>query len=202
MGKQNSLNNPFLNNMDDDEEEYEKMNPDFSLFEEDEDSEGDYEDGPNPNSEVSTDEENPYDDELEHDNDDDYDDASEVDAKKGANTEAFDLELYAAYIELGVVDEGKLKHYFPVLENKVRKVKVTKAGRLSGLKKQTALQMAKQANDPLYKKYKMHTRLRLELKEKIYKKYGSKAQKKARQLLNAVNKGGTVKVVDSAPDKS
>jgi hypothetical protein len=105
-------------------------------------------------------------------------------------------EYYATAVQLGLVNLNGLRRHFPILAENVTKkiVKVTKKSKLQALTKQTALQMAKDNKDPLYGKYAKARKMFRDLRQKIYTKYAPKASKKAKTLLQQINKGDTVRL--------
>ena len=62
-------------------------------------------------------------------------------------------------------------------------VRLNRATRLNNLASRTALVLAKRKGDPLYTKYTKFNAMRIALRRKIIKKYGSKANTHARKLL-------------------
>ena len=81
-----------------------------------------------------------------------------------------------------LVQEGKLK-------NKTL-VRLSKKDDLSRRTKMGALLLAKEANDPLYKKLVINRAKKKELIEKIMQKYGHKGEKVAKQAQAEYLKGG------------
>ena len=72
-------------------------------------------------------------------------------------------------------------------------VKDWKAANFERISKRTAIRMAMVNGDPLYTKYKKYRDLLIETREKIYQKYGSKAQKEAKKIImNARNKASNM----------
>ena len=67
-------------------------------------------------------------------------------------------------------------------------VRLNKQTKMLSLASRTALVLAKKANDPLYAKYAKFNAIRLQLREQIFKKYGSKANSRARQLMTGTAK--------------
>jgi hypothetical protein len=72
--------------------------------------------------------------------------------------------------------------------NTSRKVVVkTRQQKLALLKQRAAMQLAKNANDPDYKRYMQFRKMEIGLRVKIVRKYGSKAQAVVRQILSGIN---------------
>lgn len=69
-------------------------------------------------------------------------------------------------------------------------IRLNKQAKTLNLAHRQALLMAKAKNDPLYAKYAKFNGLRLTIRDALFKKYGSKAQQRARQLM-----AGTAKPV-------
>ena len=142
------------------------------------------------------------DDDEEEEEDDDEEEEDEEDEDGEECDEATKVELLADLTDVKdangqpLVSMEEVRNYAPHLENKVVKVKQTKEGRLAGLRKQTALNMARKAGHPLYKKYATHRKLSIEARDQIYKQFGSKADKVAKQLLAGLKGGKTIKLKD------
>ena len=71
-------------------------------------------------------------------------------------------------------------------------IKLNKQAKTNSLAHRQALLLAKSKNDPLYAKYAKFNGIRLQIREIIYRKYGSKALARARQLMTS-NGTSTVK---------
>ena len=80
-------------------------------------------------------------------------------------------------------------------------VKFDKNARLSQLRRVAALALAKQANDPLYKKLNKVWKMERALEAKIYSKYRSKADQRARKLYANLKKSKT-KTLSKAAQKA
>lgn len=83
-----------------------------------------------------------------------------------------------------------------VTEGKFRRntlLKLSKKDDLSRRETMAAMQLAKDANDTLWKKYIFHTEKRTEYKEKIKQKYSSKAARAAKSAQNEFIHGGAKK---------
>jgi hypothetical protein len=65
-------------------------------------------------------------------------------------------------------------------------VHLNRQSKTNNLAHRQALLLAKGKNDPLYAKYAKFNGIRLQLRELIYRKYGSKAVARARQLMSGV----------------
>ena len=74
------------------------------------------------------------------------------------------------------------------LSEAVSIVRLNKQAKTSALAARTALLLAKQKGDVLYQKYAKHNGLRLQLRSQIFKKYGAKANQRARALMQGVAK--------------
>lgn len=98
------------------------------------------------------------------------DDALDEEVQFRAIAEAF------AAIDTNALNEGA---------NVIRLNKVTKTANLAS---RMAIVLARTANDPLYTKYAKFNGLRLSIREAIYKKYGSKANMRARALMSGTAK--------------
>ena len=64
-------------------------------------------------------------------------------------------------------------------------IKLNKQAKTNSLAHRQALLLAKSKNDPLYAKYAKFNGIRLQIREIIYRKYGSKALARARQLMTS-----------------
>ena len=62
-------------------------------------------------------------------------------------------------------------------------IKLNKQAKTNNLAHRQALLLAKSKNDPMYAKYAKFNGIRLQIREVIYRKYGSKALSRARQLM-------------------
>ena len=68
-----------------------------------------------------------------------------------------------------------------------------KAANFNRIWRRTAIRMAMLNNDPLYTKYRKYRDLLLEVREKIYVKYGSKSKVEAKKIIkNARNKAANM----------
>ena len=65
-------------------------------------------------------------------------------------------------------------------------VHLNRQSKTNNLAHRQALLLAKAKNDPLYAKYAKYNGIRLQLRELIYRKYGSKAVSRARALMSGV----------------
>ena len=80
-------------------------------------------------------------------------------------------------------------------------VKFDKNARLSQLRRVSALALAKQANDPLFKKLNKVWKMERMLESKIYSKYKSKADQRARKLYANLKKSKS-KTLSAAAQKA
>ena len=83
-----------------------------------------------------------------------------------------------------------------VAEGKLRKktlVRLSKKDDLARRETMIAMQLAKEHNDPLWKKFMINTKKRNELKAAMLKKYGTKATRGAKQAQQMFLKGGAKK---------
>jgi hypothetical protein len=66
-----------------------------------------------------------------------------------------------------------------------KKVVITdwKSAKFNRIAKRTAIRMAMVNNDPLYTKYKKYRELLIDTRDKIYKKYGSKAKVETKKII-------------------
>jgi hypothetical protein len=71
-------------------------------------------------------------------------------------------------------------------------IKLNRQAKTNNLAHRAALLMAKGKNDPVYTKYAKFNGIRLQLREIIYRKYGSKAIARARALMS-----GTASTISS-----
>ena len=78
------------------------------------------------------------------------------------------------FLEDQVLNEGKAKS---------KTIKLSKMSQINRAAGRAALQLAKNANDPLYTKYKTWRNKALDLKKKLMKKYGKKGKKVAKKSL-------------------
>lgn len=62
-------------------------------------------------------------------------------------------------------------------------IRLNRQAKTNNLAHRQAILLAKSKNDPLYAKYAKFNGIRLELRSRIYAKYGSKALVRARQLV-------------------
>ena len=62
-------------------------------------------------------------------------------------------------------------------------VKVSKRDKIDRLQGSKSMQLAKEKNDPVYKKYVKYNKKRIALKKKIMSKYGTKARTIARETI-------------------
>jgi hypothetical protein len=67
-------------------------------------------------------------------------------------------------------------------------IRLNKQSKMTNLAHRTALVLAKNAKDPLYDKYAKFNGIRLQLRDQIFRKYGSKANVRARQLMTGTAK--------------
>lgn len=86
---------------------------------------------------------------------------------------------------LSVLTEGTTTEELSEAMNVIR---LNKQSKMTNLAHRTALVLAKNAKDPLYEKYAKFNGIRLTLREQIFKKYGSKANVRARQLMTGTAK--------------
>lgn len=86
---------------------------------------------------------------------------------------------------LNVLQEGTTEEELNEAMNIVR---LNKQSKMTNLAHRTALVLAKNARDPLYDKYAKFNGIRLQLRDQIFKKYGSKANVRARQLMSGTAK--------------
>ena len=63
-------------------------------------------------------------------------------------------------------------------------VRLNRQAKTANLAARAALLMAKSNNDPLYQKYAKFNGMRLQLKAAIFKKYGTKANARARAMIS------------------
>lgn len=80
-----------------------------------------------------------------------------------------------------------------VMEGKFKKntlIRLSKKDDLSRRETMLAMQMAKEANDPLWKKFVINTQRRNELKAKMKQKYSTKANRAAKVAQNEFIHGG------------
>jgi hypothetical protein len=68
-------------------------------------------------------------------------------------------------------------------------VRLNRQAKTNNLAHRQALLLAKANNDPLYAKYAKYNGARLQIREIIYHKYGSKALSRARQLVSGLGVG-------------
>ena len=76
-----------------------------------------------------------------------------------------------------------------VLQEQQNIVRLNRQAKTNNLAHRQALLLAKAKNDPLYAKYAKFNGVRLQIREIIYRKYGSKAIARARQLLSGIGSG-------------
>lgn len=72
-------------------------------------------------------------------------------------------------------------------------VKLDKQAKMAHLKKISTMAVAKDANDPLYKKLALLNKQRHEIYAKLEQRYGVKGQQRAREVIAAARQGGTMK---------
>nr|DAO72483.1 MAG TPA: hypothetical protein [Caudoviricetes sp.] len=77
-------------------------------------------------------------------------------------------------------------------------VKFDKNARMSQLRRVAALSIAKQANDPLFKKLNKVWKMERALESKIYKKYKSKADQRAKKLYANLRKSKSKTLANAA----
>lgn len=106
--------------------------------------------------------------------------------------EEFASLMEAAGIEMGLY--GVIEDADLAMEAAKRVVvKDWKAANFNRIAKRTAIRMAMVNNDALYTKYKMYRDKLLEVRDKIYVKYGNKAKVQAKKILaNARNKSAAM----------
>lgn len=73
-----------------------------------------------------------------------------------------------------------------VLQEQQNIVRLNRQAKTNNLAHRQALLLAKAKNDPLYAKYAKFNGIRLQIREIIYRKYGSKAIARARQLVSGL----------------
>ena len=73
-----------------------------------------------------------------------------------------------------------------VLQEQQNIVRLNRQAKTNNLAHRQALLLAKAKNDPLYAKYAKFNGIRLQIREVIYRKYGSKAIARARQLMSGI----------------
>lgn len=76
-----------------------------------------------------------------------------------------------------------------VLQEQQNIVRLNRQAKTNNLAHRQALLLAKAKNDPLYAKYAKFNGVRLQIREIIYRKYGSKAIARARQLVSGLGTG-------------
>ena len=76
-----------------------------------------------------------------------------------------------------------------VLQEQQNIVRLNRQAKTNNLAHRQALLLAKAKNDPLYAKYAKFNGIRLQIREIIYRKYGSKAIARARQLVSGLGIG-------------
>lgn len=76
-----------------------------------------------------------------------------------------------------------------VLQEQQNIVRLNRQAKTNNLAHRQALLLAKAKNDPLYAKYAKFNGIRLQIREVIYRKYGSKAIARARQLVSGLGTG-------------
>ena len=89
------------------------------------------------------------------------------------------------------IDQERLLTERKSLRTMVKKVRVTKQQQLGKLVSRTALEMARRKNDPDWVKWRKYLDLAHQFREKISKKYQSKARTAARQALSGRETGGS-----------
>lgn len=81
--------------------------------------------------------------------------------------------------------------------NVTSRTKRTKEAKIKALVGSSAMVLAKQANDPLYKQLAIFNKKRLEAKAKIQKKYSPQAKQLAKKIIKQ-----SVKTAVAAPDQN
>ena len=107
----------------------------------------------------------------------------------GAAAEGEDEEMMDEGVELTRMAEA-LNTISPEdvggnLQEQVNIVRLNRQAKINNLAHRQALLLARAKNDPLYAKYAKFNGVRLQIRELIYKKYGSKALARARQLVSS-----------------
>jgi hypothetical protein len=75
-----------------------------------------------------------------------------------------------------------------VLSEGLNVVKLNRQTKAANLASRMAIVLARSAQDPLYTKYAKFNGIRLALRDQIYKKYGSRAASRARDIMSGVSK--------------
>ena len=76
-----------------------------------------------------------------------------------------------------------------VLQEQQNIIRLNRQAKTNNLAHRQALLLAKAKSDPLYAKYAKFNGVRLQIREIIYRKYGSKAIARARQLVSGLGVG-------------
>lgn len=101
--------------------------------------------------------------------------------------EEFAAILEAAATELALYDVVCDADYATEASRKVI-IKDYKGAKLNQVATRTAIRLAQNNNDPLYKKYVKYRTLFLDARAQIYKKYGNKAKSEARRIVRNASK--------------
>ena len=101
--------------------------------------------------------------------------------------EEFAAILEAAATELALYDVLCDADYATEASKKVI-IKDYKGAKLNQVATRTAIRLAQNNNDPLYKKYVKYRTLFLDARAQIYKKYGNKAKSEARRIVRNASK--------------
>lgn len=75
-----------------------------------------------------------------------------------------------------------------VLTEGLNVVKLNRQTKTANLASRMAIVLARTAQDPLYTKYAKFNGIRLALRDQIYKKYGSRAASRARDIMSGASK--------------
>jgi hypothetical protein len=94
-----------------------------------------------------------------------------------------DLAMRKMAAALGALDPEAAPE---VLQEQQNIVRLNRQAKTNNLAHRQALLLAKAKNDPLYAKYAKFNGIRLQIREVIYRKYGSKAIARARQLMSGI----------------
>ena len=89
--------------------------------------------------------------------------------------------LYRMAAALNVFNEGITAEE---LNEQMSIVRLNRQAKTANLAARAALLMARSNNDPLYQKYAKFNGMRLQLKAAIFKKYGTKANARARAMIS------------------
>lgn len=101
--------------------------------------------------------------------------------------EEFASILEAAATELALYDVICDADYAMEASRKVV-IKDYKSAKMNQVATRTAIRLAQNNNDPLYKKYVKYRTLFLDMRAQIYKKYGNKAKSEARRIVRNASK--------------